>query len=169
MIEEMNPLSRELVDALLTDHLVHSKNQLVAIETSNRINALGRKTHKGGFGALSIQIPRDKAGTFEPQLITKHQTRRSDFDDKILLLCARGTTVRKFQEHQQEMCGAEVSPIFISSVTDVVMDEVKAWQSHLLNALYPIVHMDCIHVTVQGKGADWLKPCTWPLASTWRV
>jgi len=62
MVEEMNPLSRELMDTLLTDHLVHSKNQLVAIETSNRSNGLGRKTHKGGFGALSIQIPPRQSG-----------------------------------------------------------------------------------------------------------
>ena len=89
----------------------------------------------GDLGELPIEIPRDRAGTFEPQIITKHQTRWSGFDDKILSLYARGMTVREIQSHLQEMYGAEVSPTLISSVTDAVLDEVKAWQSRPLEAL----------------------------------
>jgi putative transposase len=82
-------------------------------------------------------------------LIPKHQTRWTGFDDKILSLYARGMTVREIQSHLEEMYGTEVSPTLISSVTDAVIDEVKAWQSRPLDALYPIVYLDCIHVKVR--------------------
>ncbi len=141
----------------MTDHLGHGKNQLVANEAGNTRNRRSQKTLKGDFGALPIEIPRDRAGTFEPQLIPKHQTRWSGFDDKILSLYARGMTVREIQSHLQEMYGTEVSPTLISSVTDAVLDEVKAWQSRPLDALYPIVYMDCIHVKVRDNGAVRVK------------
>ncbi len=104
---------------------------------------------KGEFGELPIDIPRDRHGTFEPQLIPKHQTRWTGFDDKILSLYARGMTVREIQSHLEEMYGTEVSPTLISSITDAVIEEVKAWQSRPLDALYPIVYLDCIHVKVR--------------------
>ena len=98
---------------------------------------------------MPIEIPRDRHGTFEPQLTPKHQTRWAGFDHKILSLYARGMTVREIQSHLEEMYGTEVSPTLISSVTDAVIEEVKAWQSRPLNALYPIVYLDCIHVKVR--------------------
>src|SRR5664279_414726 len=149
----LKQLTKALVEralqAEMTDHLGHAKNQLVANEAGNTRNGRSMKTLKGDFGALPIEIPRDRAGTFEPQLISKHQTRWSGFDDKILSLYARGMTVREIQSHLQEMYGTEVSPSLISSVTDAVIDEVKAWQSRPLDALYPIVYLDCIHVKVR--------------------
>lgn len=157
----LKQLTKALVEralqAEMTEHLGHSKNQLVANEAGNTRNGRSQKTLKGDFGELPIEIPRDRAGTFEPQLIGKHQTRWSGFDDKILSLYARGLTVREIQSHLLEMYGAEVSPTLISSVTDAVMDEVKAWQSRPLDALYPIVYMDCIHVKVRDNGAVRLK------------
>jgi len=157
----LKQLTKALVEralqAELTEHLGHGKNQLVANEAGNTRNGRSKKTLKGDFGELPIEIPRDRAGTFEPQIITKHQTRWSGFDDKILSLYARGMTVRKIQSHLQEMYGAEVSPTLISSVTDAVLDEVKTWQSRPLDALYPIVYMDCIHVKVRDSGAVRVK------------
>ena len=157
----LKQLTKALVEralqAEMTEHLGHSKNQLVANEAGNTRNGRSQKTLKGDFGELPIEIPRDRAGTFEPQLIGKHQTRWSGFDDKILSLYARGLTVREIQSHLLEMYGAEVSPTLISSVTDAVMDEVKAWQSRPLDALYPIVYMDCIHVKVRDNGAVRVK------------
>ncbi len=91
-------------------------------------------------------------GSFEPQLIAKHQTRWTGFDDKILSLYARGMTVREIQSHLEEMYGTVVPPTLISSVTDAVMDEVKAWQARPLDALYPIVYLDCIHAKVRDAG-----------------
>lgn len=83
----------------------------------------------------------------------KHQTRWTGFDDKILSLSACGMTVREIQQHIEETYGAEISPTLISSVTDAVMDEVTAWQSRPLDALYPIAYLDCIHVKVRDAGA----------------
>jgi putative transposase len=145
------------LQAEMATHLGHGKHEPVANSAGNARNGSSRKTLKGEFGALPIDIPRDRQGSFEPQLIPKHQTRWTGFDDKILSLYARGMTVREIQGHLEEMYGTEVSPSLISSVTDAVIDEVKAWQSRPLDALYPIVYLDCIHVKVRDNGAVRVK------------
>lgn len=137
------------LEAEMTDHLGHSKNGPVANQAGNTRNGKSKKTLKGEFGELPIEVPRDRHGSFEPQLIPKHQTRWAGFDDKILSLYARGMTVREIQAHLEEMYGTEVSPSLISSVTDAVVDEVKAWQSRPLDPIYPIVYLDCIHVKIR--------------------
>jgi len=142
-------LVEKALDAELTEHLGHERHEAVANTGGNTRNGKSRKTLKGEFGELPIEVPRDRQGTLEPQLITKHQTRWAGFDDKIISLYARGMTVREIQSHLEEMYGAEVSPSLISSVTDAVADEVKAWQARPLDAIYPIVYMDCIHVKVR--------------------
>jgi putative transposase len=141
------------LQAEMAEHLGHEKHAPVANSAGNARNGSSRKTLKGDFGEMPIEIPRDRHSSFEPQLIPKHQTRWADFDDKILSLYARGMTVREIQGHLEEMYGTEVSPSLISSVTDAVIDEVKAWQVRPLDALYPIVYMDCIHVKVRDNGA----------------
>lgn len=123
----------------MTDHLGHSKHAPVANSTGNTRNGKSRKTLKGDFGELPIEVPRDRLGTFEPQLIGKHQTRWTGFDDKILSLYARGMTVREIQAHLMDMYGTEVSPTLIFTVTDAVIEDVKAWRARPLEALYPIV------------------------------
>ena len=133
----------------MTEHLGHGKNEPVANGAGNTRNGKSRKTLKGEFGELPIEVPRDRHGSFEPQLIAKHQTRWAGFDDKILSLYARGMTVREIQAHLEEIYGTEVSPSLISSVTDAVADEVKTWQSRPLDPIYPIVYLDCIHVKVR--------------------
>lgn len=141
------------LQAEMEAHLGHGKNDTVTNSAGNTRNGKSNKTLKGEFGELPIEIPRDRHGSFEPQLIPKHQTRWSGFDDKILSLYARGMTVRDIQSHLEEMYGTDVSPSLISSVTDAVIDEVKAWQSRPLDALYPIVYLDCIHAKVRDAGA----------------
>lgn len=145
------------LQAEMAAHLGHAKNETVTNPAGNARNGKSSKTLKGEFGELPIEIPRDRHGSFEPQLIPKHQTRWTGFDDKILSLYARGMTVREIQGHLEEMYGAEVSPSLISSVTDAVIEEVKAWQSRPLDVLYPIVYMDCIHVKVRDSGAVRVK------------
>ena len=156
----LKQLTKKLVeralDAELTHHLGHDKHQPVGNSSGNTRNGFSRKKLKGEFGELPIEIPRDRHGTFEPQIVEKHQTHWVGFDDKILSLYARGMTVREIQAHLQEMYGAEVSPSLISSVTDAVTDEVKAWQSRPLDAVYPIVYLDCIHTKVR-EGAVRVK------------
>ena len=145
------------LQAELAIHLGHDKHERVANDDGNTRNGSSAKTLKGDFGALPLEIPRDRDGSFEPQLVAKHQTRWSGFDDKILSLYARGMTVREIQSHLEEMYGTAVSPTLISSVTDAVMDEVKSWQARPLDALYPIVYLDCIHAKVRDSGAVRLK------------
>lgn len=149
-------LVEKALDAELTEHLGHDRHESVANATGNTRNGKSKKTLKGEFGELPIDVPRDRLGSFEPQLIPKHQTRWSGFDDKIISLYARGMTVREIQAHLQEMYGTEVSPSLISSVTDAVSEEVKAWQGRPLDPIYPIVYLDCIHVKVR-EGAVRVK------------
>ena len=142
-------LVEKALEAEMAEHLGYGKHKPVENPAGNTRNGKSQKTLKGEFGALPIEIPRDRHGTFEPQLIPKHQTRWTGFDDKILSLYARGMTVREIQSHLEEMYGTEVSPTLISSVTDAVIEEVKTWQARPLDALYPIVYLDCIHVKVR--------------------
>src|SRR5512146_1016642 len=145
-------LVERALDAEMEAHLGHAKNDTVTNPAGNTRNGKSSKKLKGEIGELPIETPRDRNGSFEPQLIPKHQTRWNGFDDKILSLYARGMTVREIQGHLEEMYGTEVSPTLISSVTDAVIEEVKAWQSRPLDALYPIVYLDCIHVKVRDTG-----------------
>ena len=149
-------LVEKALDAELTEHLGHDRHESVANASGNTRNGKSKKTLKGEFGELPIEVPRDRHGSFEPQLIPKHQTRWSGFDDKIISLYARGMTVREIGAHLQEMYGTEVSPSLISSVTDAVSEEVKAWQARPLDPIYPIVYLDCIHVKVR-EGAVRVK------------
>lgn len=157
----LKQLTKALVEralaAEMAEHLGHGKNEPVENAAGNTRNGKSKKTLKGEFGELPIEIPRDRHGSFEPQLVAKHQTRWTGFDDKILSLYARGMTVREIQGHLEEMYGTEVSPTLISSVTEAVMDEVKTWQARPLDALYPIVYLDCIHVKARDSGAVRVK------------
>lgn len=145
------------LQAEMAHHLGHNKHEAVANPSGNTRNGFSAKTLKGDFGALPIEVPRDREGSFEPQIIGKHQTRWIGFDDKILSLYARGLSVREIQSHLEEMYGVEVSPTLISSVTDAVIDEVKAWQARPLDALYPIMYLDCIHAKVRDNGVVRVK------------
>ena len=146
-------LVERALEAEMTEHLGHSKSGAVTNTTGNSRNGHSAKTLKGDFGELPLNIPRDRQGGFEPELIGKHQTRWSGFDDKIISLYARGMTVREIQGHLEEMYGTEVSPALISAVTDAVSEEVTLWQSRPLDRLYPILYLDCIHVKVRDTGA----------------
>jgi putative transposase len=149
-------LVEKALDAEMAQHLGHAKHEPVANPAGNTRNGRSKKTLKGEFGELPIEVPRDRHGTFEPLLIPKHQTRWTGFDDKVISLYARGMTVREIQSHLEEMYGTEVSPSLISSITDAVADEVKAWQARPLDPVYPIVYLDCIHVKVR-EGAVRVK------------
>jgi putative transposase len=152
----LKQLTKALVEralqAEMTEHLGHDKHAPVTNTRSNARNGKSSKTLKGEFGQLPIDIPRDRDGSFAPQLVTKHQTRWTGFDDKILSLYSRGMTVREIQAHLTDMYGTDGSPSLISSVTDAVMDDVKQWQSRPLDAVYPVVYLDCLHIKVRDTG-----------------
>jgi putative transposase len=118
----------------------------------NHRNGRSGKTVLTDEGALRIEVPRDRAGSFEPQLIPKHERRFPGFDDKIVSMYARGMTVREIQAHLAQMYSVEVSPDLISRVTDEVMAEVTAWQARPLEAMYPVVFFDALRVKIREDG-----------------
>jgi len=136
----------------LTHHLGYEKHSVEGYGSGNSRNGTSRKTLKGKRGQIEVEIPRDRAGEFEPQLIKKNQRRFDGFDDKIISLYSRGMTTREIQGHLQEIYGVEVSPGLISQVTDEVLDEVRAWQSRPLEKLYPILWLDGLRVSVNHEG-----------------
>ena len=101
---------------------------------------------------MPLEVPRDRNGTFEPQIIEKHQTRFTGFDENIISLYARGLSTREIQQHIEEMYHVEVSPALISSVTDEVLDEVKTWQNRQLDPVYPVMYLDAIQFKVRDNG-----------------
>ena len=135
----------------LTHHLGYPPGGEKPDDTTNHRNGTGSKTVLTDDGALRIDVPRDRAGTFEPRLIGKHERRFTGFDDKILALYARGMTVREIQGFLAEMYGVEVSPDLISTVTDGIVAEVTAWQSRPLERMYPVVFFDALRVKIRDE------------------
>ena len=138
--------------AELTAHLGYEKHDSAGYGSGNSRNGTTEKTLKGKNGEITVEVPRDRNATFEPQIVKKHQTRFDGFDDKILSMYARGMTTRDIQGHLQEIYGVEVSPTLISNVTEAVAEEVKAWQSRPLEAVYPILYLDALHVKMRDAG-----------------
>jgi putative transposase len=103
-------------------------------------------------GELEIEMPRDREGSFEPQIIKKRQRRFEGFDDKILSMYSHGMSTQDIQFHLKDIYGIEVSPDLISSVTEKIMEDIKAWQTRPLVRLYPIVYLDAIRVKVRDNG-----------------
>ena len=145
-------LIERALGAELTEHLGYEKGDPAGRGSGNSRNGTSSKTILTEDGDIEITVPRDRAGSFEPQLIAKGQTRFDGFDDKILSLYARGMTVREIQGHLAELYGAEVSPDLISRVTDAVLEEVREWQSRPLDAVYPIVFFDALRVKIRDEG-----------------
>jgi putative transposase len=142
-------LLERAMQAELTHHLGYEKHDPAGNHTGNSRNGKSKKTLKGEFGTLPIEVPRDRNAAFEPQIVPKNQTRFEGFDDKILSLYARGLSTRQIQQHLEEIYQVDVSPSLISTVTDAVIDEVRAWQSRPLEALYPVVYFDCLRVKIR--------------------
>jgi len=157
-------LVERALEAEMTEHLGHGKHEAVSNPTGNTRNGKSRKTLKGDFGELPIEIPRDRHGQFEPQIIGKHQSRWTGFDDKVISLYARGLTVREIQGHLEELYGAEVSPSLISSVTDaggrgsesLAIAAARPSLPHRLSGLHPRQSTRYGRGTCQGRlSGDW--------------
>lgn len=136
----------------MTHHLGYEKHDPAGRNSGNSRNGKSSKTIRGKRGQVEIDVPRDRNSSFEPQLIRKGQTRFDGLDDKIISMYARGMTCREIKAHLQEIYGVEVSPDFISTVTGGVIDEVRAWQSRPLDAIYPILYLDALQVKVKDQG-----------------
>jgi len=138
--------------AELTHHLGYEKHDPAGRNSGDSRNGTSAKTVQGDFGEMVVEVPRDRNASFEPQILKKHQTRFTGFDDKILSLYARGMSTREIQGHLQEIYGVEVSPALISEVTDAVLEEVKSWQNRPLEPLYAIVYLDALFVKMRNEG-----------------
>lgn len=131
----------------LDDHLGFDKH--AQSDSQNSRNGYTRKTLQTEDGQFEVATPRDRDGSFEPQLVKKHQRRFTSMDDKILFLYAQGMSTREIVTTFKEMYGADVSPALISKVTDAVIEQVVEWQARPLDAVYPIVYLDCIVVKIR--------------------
>ena len=140
------------LNAELTHHLGYERHDPAGNNSGNSRNGTSSKTLKGEFGELELEIPRDRTSTFEPQILPKHQTRFTGFDDKIVSLYARGMTTRDIEGHLKEIYGVEVSPALVSQVTEAVNEEVKRWQSRALEPIYGIVYLDALYVKMRHEG-----------------
>ena len=142
-------LLNRALEAELTEHLGYEPDQAPPGGVGNARNGKPSKTILTDQGPLRIRSPRDRKGTFEPQIVKKRQTRWVGFDDRVISLYARGLTVREIQGHLAEIYGTEVSPDLISKITDTVLADAKAWQNRPLERVYPIVYLDALIVKIR--------------------
>ena len=153
----LKQLTKRLVERALegelTAQLGYAPYEPSETARQNRRNGHGRKTLQTETGPLPIEVPRDRTGEFQPQLVKKGQRRPSGLDEVVLSLYARGLSTREIQGHLEELYGTEVSPTLISHVTDSVREEVKAWQNRPLEALYPILYLDALIVKSREDGS----------------
>lgn len=142
-------LIERALGAELGHHLGYPSGAAKPETVTNQRNGASGKTVLTEDGPLRIEVPRDRNASFEPLLIPKHERRFTGFDDKIIAMYARGMTVREVQGFLADQYGVEVSPEFISSVTDAVMAEVGAWQARPLEPMYPVVFFDALRVKIR--------------------
>lgn len=145
-------LAERILGAELTHHLGYGPGEAKPAEQPNHRNGSTPKTVVTDDDTVTLAIPRDRAGTFEPQLVPKHVRRLPGFDQKVLSLYARGMTVREIQAHLEELYQIEIAPSVISLVTDAVLEEVTPWQQRPLERVYPVVFFDCLRVKIRDEG-----------------
>ena len=146
----LTPLIKQLAEAAMQAELEH---HLASDETPNRKNGTTRKTMKSPVGNFELETPRDRAGTFEPQLVKKHQTHLTDeLERKILALFALGTSYEDIRKHIEDLYGIHVSNGTLNAVTDKLLPDLQAWRERELEAVYPIVWLDAIHYKIREGG-----------------
>ncbi|GMO53179.1 MAG: IS256-like element ISSod18 family transposase [Treponemataceae bacterium] len=146
-------LAGRTMEAELTEHLGYEKHDQNKKTTANRRNGKSVKELRTDGGPMEIEIPRDREGTFEPQIVPKHQREFRGFDDKILSMYAPGLTARQIQEHLKDIYAVEVSPELISRVTDEVKELAAEWRGRPLEPFYPVVFLDALRVNIRDGGA----------------
>src|SRR5690348_4180974 len=180
-------LERALAEEM-TGHLGYEKHDPAGRGSGNSRNGTTPKTVLTDVGAVDLQVPRDRSGTFEPRIVRKGQTRLEGFNERIIALYARGMTTRDIRAHLWEIYGVEVSPDLISRVTDAVVDELAEWQARPLDPVYPVVFIDalmvkirdgvvtnravCVAIGIDCEGARqvlglWIGPTTGESAKFW--
>lgn len=146
----LDSLKKALAERALNAEMDHHLGQ--DGQAGNSRNGYGHKTVATDTGKIEIEVPRDRQGSFDPQLIAKYQRRFPGFDEKIISMYARGMSTREITGHLRDLYGIDVSPDLISTVTDAVLDEVAAWQARPLDQAYPLVFFDAIRVKIRDEG-----------------
>ena len=141
-------VAERALDAEMEAHLGHEAEQV----SGNHRNGHNRKRVLTDSGAMDLEVPRDRLGKFEPQLVEKYARRLPGFDDKVISMYARGMTTREIQGHVRELYGLSVSPELVSKVTDAVHDEIREWQARHLDDVYAIVYFDAVRAKVRDEG-----------------
>ncbi|HVC41269.1 MAG TPA: IS256 family transposase, partial [Candidatus Saccharimonadales bacterium] len=166
----LSQLTKRLVERAmeveLTDHLGYEPHQEPAGGAGNTRNGSTSKTLITEHGAVRVNTPRDRDGSFEPQIVRKRQRRFEGFDDKILALYSRGLSTRDIEAHLEEIYGVRVGRDLISRVTDAVMEDARAWQTRPLDDVYPVVFLDCMVLKIRDGGSVQRRACYLALAIT---
>ena len=145
-------LIEKAMEAEMEDHLGYEKHQYSPKHSLNSRNGKSKKTVSAEIGNISIDVPRDRNGEFEPKIIPKHQRRFNGFNDKIISMYGLGMTTRDITMHLYEIYNVEVSPELISNVTDAIMDDVREWRNRPLDSMYPIVFFDALVIKGRTDG-----------------
>jgi len=166
----LSQLTKRLVERALevelTDHLGYLPHQEPPGGAGNTRNGSTPKSLITEHGEVRIETPRDRAGTFEPQIVRKRQRRFEGFDDKILALYSRGLSTRDIEAHLEEIYGVKVGRDLISRVTDTVMEDARAWQTRPLDDVYPVVFLDALMLKIRDGSSVQRKACYLALAIT---
>ncbi len=146
-------VAERALEAEMESHLGYAKNDPSGKNSGNSRNGKSSKSVRSVHGDIELEVPRDRNSSFDPKLIRKGEKQLHGFDDRIISLYAKGMSTRDIQAHFEDVYGVEVSPTFISQVTNAVMDEVTAWQNRPLDGVYPVVYLDALVVRSRASGA----------------
>ena len=142
----------QMLEAELSDHLGYEKYEAKGRNSGNTRNGHYDKKLRTSNGDVQIQVPRDRNGSFEPKSVPKYGRNTNELEEKILGMYARGVSTRDIQDTLTELYGVDVSPSLISKVTDKIWETVEAWQNRPLDAIYPIIYLDAIHLKLRQNG-----------------
>jgi len=141
----------ELLETELSEHLGYERYEAKGRNSGNNRNGRYAKKLRTSSGETNIQVPRDRNGEFEPQVVKKQEANTNELEDKIIGMYAKGMSVRDIQETLQELYGVNVSPTTLSAITDKVWELVEAWQNRSLASIYPIIYLDALHIKLRRE------------------
>lgn len=150
--DSFKDMMQELLEAEMDASIGYTKNNKSDVTSENKRNGYSPKTVKSQYGEFQVDIPRDRAGEFEPKIIPKYQRDISGIEEKVISLYARGMTTRDIHDQLQDLYGIELSADMVSKITDKILPEVKEWQSRPLDPVYPFIFMDAIHYKIREDG-----------------
>jgi len=142
----------KMLESEMEEHLGYDKHSVTGNNSGNSRNGYGKKTIKSEWGEAEIAVPRDRRGSFEPQIIEKRQTRTDDIEARILAMYSKGLSTRDIEDHLRDIYGVEASASLVSRITDKIMPELVEWQSRPLSEVYPVVFFDGVNFKVKKDG-----------------